>query len=164
MKAAIRRVTVGLIIIGATATIAFGADDPPCIPCMQGASVGNSPVEKASDEIEGEFEASTQEAMEWQCIIVDIIIGDCIDWDSEPCPLCYYPCIGGCGVACEAAVVAGCAAAYATTGVVPDWCKYLGIGCIYGCDFICNGWCPQCQYCVEHETTIVKSCGWVFTE
>ena len=161
-----RTVVAVLMMLGAATVAVLGVEETPCIPCLQGVSANNlqgkSVVGEDAEDIL--YQVETQEAMDWQCIIVDIIIGDCIDWDSDPCPSCYYPCIVGCGLVCEAAIAAGCVYYFASTGIIPPWCKYLGVGCIVGCDVICNEACPQCQYCVEHEIIIIKSCGWVFTE
>jgi hypothetical protein len=161
-----KAIAVMVTLLAAGALVVQGADETRCIPCMQGAYSDDwqEVCAPGKDAPALDAEAQFQEALDWQCIIVEIIIGDCIEWDSRPCDACYYPCIGECGIVCAAAIAAGCAEAFASTGVVPVWCRYLNISCIYGCDYVCNVGCPQCQYCVKHEITIVQSCGWVFTE
>jgi hypothetical protein len=159
--------TLILVLVTALAAISIacaGADGSECAPCSKD-SAKNTLIGHSDPPVVEPVEllASTEEAMEWQCIIVDIII-ECVDYDTDPCDYCYHPCIGACGVTCEVGVVTACAAAIAAGYPVPSWCKYLGYACIYGFDFICNEACPECEYCTEYKVTYVKSCGWVFTE
>lgn len=118
MNSLIRMMIVAVLVIGAAAAVAFGEDDTPCVPCMQGSAAGNSQKINTPDKIDPKLEATTQEAQEWQCIVVDIIV-ECVEYETDPCGYCYYPCIGACGTLCTVATVKYCAAVAAAGSPMP---------------------------------------------
>jgi hypothetical protein len=145
---------------------AFGSTKDSDCGCDLPATASNRAVEaieaieavqaaKGCDNEEPDLQESVAgEPLEWQCIIVDIIIGDCIDWDSGPCPNWTDTCSALCATACTAPICYN----------YPSGCTFAGIGCSWGCSKICKYIAPTCTYCVEYDITIIESCGWVFTE
>ncbi|MCK5827526.1 hypothetical protein KAH43_03290 [Candidatus Bipolaricaulota bacterium] len=98
--------------------------------------------------------SSSGEPLEWQCMIVDIIV-ECVLWDWDQCPGELALCEAGCTTICTGIACT----------VNPLTCLYSGFKCSLGCATICFLAVPEnCSECVDYDITIIWTCGWVLTE
>lgn len=156
---------VTLILLGMVALSCLGSDETACIPCMQAASANSKLREKIAPEENSEdpvYHIETQEAMEWQCIVVDIVI-EYVNCVTRICDYCIDLCLIGCNATCTGAVITYCVGQTAVGVPPPPQCFFWGAFCPKGCDWICEAYCPSCTYC-DRVVTKIYSCGWVFTE
>ncbi len=139
-----------------------GSSDCGCGASATASDAANGNEDKTENELLVTA-VEAQEAMEWQCIVVDIII-EYVNCHMEPCHIPYDACLVTCDAICGAALAAGCLAIIAKTGIAPAWCIFAGAPCgLVACPRICRRYVPWCEYC-ETKVTEVVSCGWVFTE
>lgn len=155
---------VGLVIFLASGAVLGESEDCGC-PNQATVSRVEALQAKCEESTPGELpepEVLAEEAMEWQCIVVDIII-EYVNCETRPCDIPYGACLVLCDGVCGAALVAACGAIVAQGLPVPPWCIFAGAPCLVACPTICRNYVPWCEYC-ETKVTKVYSCGWVFTE
>jgi hypothetical protein len=160
----LRRIVVCVLVGLFVWSVVSLADSSGC-GCNASAAAKNGEKgngHKNDDELQVTTEEA-QEAMEWQCIVVDIII-EVVNCKTRPCDSLYWACLVTCDGICGAALAAGCLAILAETGIAPAWCIFSGAPCgLVACPAICRASVPWCETC-ETKVTKVYSCGWVFTE
>ena len=138
-----RRMILALVLLCAVA-LPMIAEDDVCLSCLRNGEQAAAQQGDPEEDLElGVF--TTEEAMEWQCIVW--WTRECLHYDRRDCDYCYLPCLAGCWPVCVV--------------LTNSW---WGVACSVGCSVICHA-CPNCEYCDEWgELTRHESCGWVFIE